>query len=106
MTLDWGLFCDYSYDVIRGSNVRTLYLKVLLDSWLKYESSELLFDFLAGLVQKLGQKTANQQGAFLNTSWGFTKLVFRFFGPNLGTRNAKNPFGPLKVPKCNQKQLD
>jgi len=25
-----------------------------------------------------------------------------FFGPNLGTRNAKNQFGPLKVPKCNQ----
>jgi len=26
-----------------------------------------------------------------------------FFGPNLGTRNAKNPIGPFKVPKCNQK---
>jgi len=26
-----------------------------------------------------------------------------FFGPNLGTRNAKNPFEPFKVPKCNQK---
>jgi len=26
-----------------------------------------------------------------------------FFGSNLGTRNAKNPFGPFKVPKCNQK---
>jgi len=26
-----------------------------------------------------------------------------FFGLNLGTRNAKNPFGPFKVSKCNQK---
>ena len=26
-----------------------------------------------------------------------------FFGPDLGTRNAKNPFGPFKVPKCNKK---
>jgi len=26
-----------------------------------------------------------------------------FFGPNLGTRNVQNLFGPLKVPKCNQK---
>jgi len=26
-----------------------------------------------------------------------------FFGPNLGTRNAKIPFGPFKVLKCNQK---
>jgi len=26
-----------------------------------------------------------------------------FFGPNLGTRNAKNPFGPFKVLKCSQK---
>jgi len=25
-----------------------------------------------------------------------------FFGLNLGTRNAKNPFGPFKVPKCIQ----
>jgi len=27
-----------------------------------------------------------------------------FFGPNLGTRNAKNLFGPFKVLKCNQKR--
>ena len=33
-------------------------------------------------------------------------MVFSFFGPNLGTRNAKNPIGPFKVLKCNQKQLD
>jgi len=26
-----------------------------------------------------------------------------FFGPNLGTRNAKNPFGPFKVPNSSQK---
>jgi len=26
-----------------------------------------------------------------------------FFSPNLGGRNAKNPFGPFKVPQCKQK---
>jgi len=26
-----------------------------------------------------------------------------FFGRNLGTANAENPFGPFKVLKCNQK---
>jgi len=26
-----------------------------------------------------------------------------FFGPDLGTRNAKNSLGPFKVPKCKQK---
>jgi len=26
-----------------------------------------------------------------------------FFDPGLGTRNAKNPLGPFKAPKCNQK---
>jgi len=30
-------------------------------------------------------------------------INFNVFGPNLGTRNAKNTFGPFKVPKCNQK---
>jgi len=29
-----------------------------------------------------------------------------FFGPDLGTRNAKNPFGPFKVPKYNQKTAE
>jgi len=28
------------------------------------------------------------------------------FGPNLGTRDVENPFGPFKVPKYNQKQLN
>ena len=57
--LGWGLFYDYSQDVIHGSDMRTLYLKVLLDSSLKYDSLEPLIDFLACLVQKLDQKTAN-----------------------------------------------
>jgi len=40
---------------------------------------------------------------FLNTVGGFPKLILSFFCPNLGTRNAKNPLGPFKVSKCNQK---
>ena len=64
---------------------------------------ERLIEFLAFLVQKLGQKSAYWQGAFPNTFWGFPKLILSFFGPNLGTRNAKNPFGPFKVPNSNQK---
>ena len=62
-----------------------------------------MIEFLAFNVQKLGQKTASSKGAFLNTFCGFPKLMLRFFGPNIGTRNAKNPFGPFKVPKCDQK---
>jgi len=34
---------------------------------------------------------------------GISLINFNVFGPNLGTRNAKNLFGPFKVPKCNQK---
>jgi len=29
-----------------------------------------------------------------------------FFGPNVGTRNTKNPFGPFKAPKCNKKTAE
>jgi len=29
--------------------------------------------------------------------------MLSFFGPDLGTRNAKNLFGPFKVPNSNQK---
>jgi len=29
-----------------------------------------------------------------------------FFGPDLGTRNVKNPFGPFKVSKYNQKTAE
>jgi len=59
MTPGLGAVYDHSYDVIRGSNVRTLHLKILMDSRLKYECLEPVTDFLACLVQKLGQKTAN-----------------------------------------------
>jgi len=55
------------------------------------------------VFQTSGQKTANCQGAFLNTFEGFPKLILSFFGPNLGTRNAKNPFGPFKVSNSDQK---
>jgi len=30
-------------------------------------------------------------------------LILRFFGSNIGTRNAKNLFGPFKFPNSNQK---
>jgi len=33
-------------------------------------------------------------------------INFNVFGSNLGTKNAKNPFGPFKVPKCNQKTAE
>jgi len=56
---DWRMFCEYSYDVIRGSNALILWLKVLLDPGLEYEFSEPLIDFLAFLVPKLGQKEPN-----------------------------------------------
>jgi len=77
-----------------------------LDARAEYAFLEPLIEFLVFLVQKLGQKTANWQGAFLNTFGGFPKLILSFFGPNLGTRNAKNLFGPFKVPIGNQKQLN
>ena len=56
---DWRMFFEYSYDVIRGSNGRILWLKVLLDPGLEYEFLEPLIDFLAFLVPKLGQKDPN-----------------------------------------------
>jgi len=56
---DWRRFCEYSYDVIRGSNGRILWLKVLLDPGLEYEFLKPLIDFLAFLVPKLGQKGPN-----------------------------------------------
>jgi len=39
---------------------------------------------------------------FLNNFGGFPKLI-EVFLPYLGTRKAKNPFGPFKVPNSNQK---
>ena len=44
--------------------MRTLYLKVLLDSWLKYESLEPLIDFVVCLVQKLAKKQQISKGLF------------------------------------------
>jgi len=34
---DWRMFCEYSYDYIRGSNTRILLLRVLLDPGVEYE---------------------------------------------------------------------
>jgi len=56
---DWRMFCEYSYEVIRGSNARILWLKVLLDPGLECEFLDPLIDFLAFLVPKSGQKHPN-----------------------------------------------
>jgi len=53
------MFCEYSYDDIRGSSARIFWLKVLLDPALEYEFLEPLINFLAFLVPKLGQKEPN-----------------------------------------------
>jgi len=74
-----------------------------VDSRAEYAFVEPLIEFLAFLVQKLGQTTANWYGAFLNTFRGFLKLSLRFFGPDLGTRNAESPFEPFKVLNSSQK---
>jgi len=76
--------------------VPIFWLAVFLYSRTEYTFLEPLIEFLAFLVQKLGQKTANWYGAFLNTFGGFPKLILSFFGPYLGTRNAKHPFRPFK----------
>jgi len=44
------MFCGYSDNLIGRSNEPILWLKVLLDSRLEYESLEPLIDFLAFLV--------------------------------------------------------
>jgi len=56
---EWRMFCEYSYDVICGSNLRIMWLKVLLDPGVEYEFLEPLIDFLAFLIPKLGQKEPN-----------------------------------------------
>ena len=56
---DWRMFFEYSCDVIRGSKVRILWLKVLLDPGLEYKFLETLIDFLAFLVPKLDRKEPN-----------------------------------------------
>ena len=56
---EWRMFCEYSYDVICGSNLRIMWLKVLLDPGVEYKFLEPLIDFLAFLIPKLGQKEPN-----------------------------------------------
>jgi len=74
-----------------------------LDSRAEYAFLEPFIEFLAFLVEKLGQKQLIGKGLFSILLGGFPKLILSFFGPNLGTRNAKNSFGPFKVPNSNQK---
>ena len=44
------MVCEYSYDVIRGSNAWILWLKVVLDPGVEYEFLEPMTNFLAFLV--------------------------------------------------------
>jgi len=77
------------------------WLAVFLDCRAEYAFLEPLIEFLAVLVRKLSQKQLIGKGLFSILLGDFPK----FFGPNLGTRNAKNPFGPFKVPNSNQKTV-
>jgi len=52
------MFCDYFDDIIIRSNKPILWLKVVLDYRLEYESLEPLVEFLAFLAQKLCQKNS------------------------------------------------
>jgi len=56
---DRGMFFGYLYDVIIRCHEPIFWLAVFLDSRLEYACLEPLIEFLAFLVQKLGQKTAN-----------------------------------------------
>jgi len=67
---DWRMFCEYSYDVICGSNSRILWLKGLLDPGVEYEFLEPLIDLLAFLVQNLGQKEPFAHIFNVSPTWG------------------------------------
>jgi len=56
---DKGMFFGELYDVIIRSHAPIFWLAVLLDSRQEYAFLEPLVEFLAFLVQKLGQKSAN-----------------------------------------------
>jgi len=53
------MFFGELYDVIDRSHAPIFWLAVVLDSRREYAFVEPLIEFLAFLVQKLGQKTAN-----------------------------------------------
>jgi len=53
------MFFGELYDVIIRSHAPIFWLAVFLDSKAEYAFSEPLIEFLAFLVQKLGQKTSN-----------------------------------------------
>jgi len=63
--------CGGFDDIIDLSNEPILWLKVLLNFWLWYESLEPLVDFLGFLVPKLWQKIRNISG-FLEEVGGFS----------------------------------
>jgi len=56
---DRGMFFGELYDVIIRFHAPIFWLAVFLDSMWEYRFLEPLIEFLAFLVQKLGQKTAN-----------------------------------------------
>jgi len=61
-----------------SSDLTYQYFAVFLDSRAEYAFLEPLFEFLAFLVQKLGQKTANWQGLF-SILLGISQINFKFF---------------------------
>jgi len=56
---DRGMFFGYLYDVIIRSHAPIFWFAVFFYSMEENASLEPLIEFLAFLVQKLGQKTAN-----------------------------------------------
>jgi len=65
------MFFGKSYDVIIRSHAPIFWLAVFLDSRAQYAFLKPLIEFLAFLVLKLGQITANWYKAFLNTFGDF-----------------------------------
>jgi len=70
MGLRQGMFFCELYDVIIRSNAPIFWLAVFLDFWQEYMFLEPLIEFLAFLVQKLGQKTAKWLRGFSQYFWG------------------------------------
>jgi len=86
--------------------VPILWLAVFLDSRAEYAFLEPLIEFLAFLVQKLGQKTANWYGVFLNIFGAFPKLILRFLALILESGMLKTRSHSSKSCIVTKKQLN
>ena len=103
---DGGMFFGYLYDVIIRSHAPIFWLAVFLDSRAEYAFLELLIEFLAFLVQTLGQKTANCQEVFLNTFEGFPQIILSFFALIVEPETLKTRSDPSKSRVVTKKQLN